>query len=106
MTLTNIELLLCGALVQVIPREARDYELGEVKYYVVLAASAIVWQLLFQGLIGTIYCSSSLFTGIITSFLLPLTEVAAIVAFHEKFTSEKGMSLALCIWGFASFFIG
>ncbi|KAF9592208.1 hypothetical protein IFM89_012784 [Coptis chinensis] len=91
---------------QVIPREARNYELGEVKYYVVLVASAIVWQVLSQGVIGTIYCSSSLFAGIITSFLLPLSEVAAIIAFHDKFTGEKGMSLALCLWGFASFFIG
>ncbi|PIA51981.1 hypothetical protein AQUCO_01000094v1 [Aquilegia coerulea] len=91
---------------QAIPREARDYEIGEVKYYVVLVTTAIVWQFLFLGLVGIIYCSSSLFAGILNSFLLPLTEVAAVVAYNEKFTGEKGLALALCLWGFTSFFIG
>ncbi|KAF5198632.1 Purine permease [Thalictrum thalictroides] len=91
---------------QAIPREARDYEFGEVKYYVVLVTTAIVWQFLFLGLIGIIYCSSSLFAGIVNALLLPLTEVAAVIAYNEKFTGEKGMALALCLWGFTSFFIG
>ncbi|PIA51980.1 hypothetical protein AQUCO_01000093v1 [Aquilegia coerulea] len=50
--------------------------------------------------------TSSLFAGILTSVLLPFTELAAIVAFHEKFTGEKGLSLALCLWGFTSYFVG
>ncbi|KAF5180080.1 hypothetical protein FRX31_030335 [Thalictrum thalictroides] len=59
-----------------------------------------------MGVMCTINCTSSLFAGILTSsVLLPFTELAAIVVFHEKFTVEKGLSLALCLWGFTSYFI-
>ncbi|KAK9138247.1 hypothetical protein Sjap_008841 [Stephania japonica] len=88
------------------PREANKYELGPAKYYLVLLACAIVWQLLFLGNMGLIFCSSSLTSGVANSTLLPMTEIAAVIAYHEKFNGEKGISLALCIWGFASYFYG
>ncbi|KAL5982333.1 hypothetical protein ACLOJK_016404 [Asimina triloba] len=91
---------------EVIPREAKEYGLGKAKYYVVLAASALVWQFSFVGTPGVVYCGPSLFTGILGAVLLPFTQVAAVKTFDEKFTGEKGMSLALCLWGFASYFIG
>ncbi|KAL5982332.1 hypothetical protein ACLOJK_016403 [Asimina triloba] len=91
---------------QAIPREAREYGLGKVKYYVVLVATALLAQILYVGILGLVYCSSSLFSGIVCAFLLPFTQAAAVVVFGEKFTGEKGMSLALCLWGFASYFIG
>lgn len=91
---------------QAIPREAKAFELGEVKYYVVLVCSAILWQFTTIGVLGIIYCTSSLFAGVSTSLLLPIAQVAAILAFGEKFTGEKGMSLVLCLWGFTSYFIG
>ncbi|XP_068651562.1 purine permease 3-like [Aristolochia californica] len=87
-------------------REARVYELGEVKYYVVLACCAVMFQFLFMGMLGVVFCTSSLFSGVLTATLLPMTEVAAIIFYHEKFTGEKGMALALCIWGFTSYFYG
>ncbi|RZC53259.1 hypothetical protein C5167_012116 [Papaver somniferum] len=32
--------------------------------------------------------------------------IAAVITFHESFTAEKGMSLALTVWGFTSYFYG
>ncbi|OVA07165.1 Drug/metabolite transporter [Macleaya cordata] len=89
-----------------IPREAGTYELGAAKYYMVLVSSAVVWQMMFVGTMGIIFCSSSLFAGIINATLLPLTEIVAVIVFHEKFNGEKGMALALGIWGFTSYFYG
>ncbi|KAF5180079.1 Purine permease [Thalictrum thalictroides] len=91
---------------RIIRQEAQNFTVGERKYYVILVASAILWQLTGIGIMCTINCTSSLFAGILTSVLLPFTELAAIVAFQEKFTVEKGFSLALCLWGFTSYFIG
>ncbi|XP_030454396.2 purine permease 1-like [Syzygium oleosum] len=91
---------------QVIPREARDYELGEAQYYMVLVWNAIIWQFFFLGAIGIIFCASSLFSGIMIAVLLPVTEILAVICFQEKFQVEKGMSLALSLWGFVSYFYG
>ncbi|KAI3899901.1 hypothetical protein MKW92_022065 [Papaver armeniacum] len=91
---------------KVIPREGRNFGLGERRYYFLIVATAIVWQLLNVGFLGIIYCTSSLFSGIFNTCLLPFSQVAATIAFHEKFTGQKGMSLALCLWGFVSYFVG
>ncbi|KAL3504762.1 hypothetical protein ACH5RR_034603 [Cinchona calisaya] len=91
---------------QAIPREARQYELGETKYYVVLVWSAILWQFFFLGVVGIIYCSSSLLSGIMIAVLLPVTEILAVIIFHEKFKAEKGVALVLSLWGFVSYFYG
>ncbi|XP_058096968.1 purine permease 3-like [Magnolia sinica] len=91
---------------QAIPREARNFKLGETKYYVLLVFSAIVWQFFFLGTVGVISCSSSLHAGVVISSLLPITEILAVLFYKEKFTAEKGISLALSLWGFASYFYG
>ncbi|KAI3950893.1 hypothetical protein MKW92_008181 [Papaver armeniacum] len=91
---------------QVIPTEGRNFGLGQGKYYFILVAVAVLWQLASIGFLGIIYCTSSLFSGIFVTCLLPFSQVAASIAFHEKFTGQKGMSLALCLWGFVSYFIG
>ncbi|KAI3953398.1 hypothetical protein MKW92_013114 [Papaver armeniacum] len=91
---------------QVIPREGRNFGLGQGGYYLLIVALAVVWQLFTVGFLGLIYCISSLFAGIYTTCLVPFTQVAATIAFQEKFTSQKGMSLALCLWGFVSYFVG
>ncbi|XVE95232.1 hypothetical protein REPUB_Repub02eG0078400 [Reevesia pubescens] len=91
---------------QVIPREAREFELGETKYYVVAIWSAIVWQCFFLGAIGVIYCASSLLSGIVIAVLLPVTEILAVIFYKEKFQAEKGVALALSLWGFVSYFYG
>ncbi|KAK7282093.1 hypothetical protein RIF29_10628 [Crotalaria pallida] len=91
---------------KVISREARQFGLGETNYYLVLVGTAVICQVYFLGLVGVIYASSSLFSGIIVSMLLPVIEVLGVVIYKEKFKAEKGVSLALCLWGFASYFYG
>ncbi|XP_020203701.1 purine permease 1 [Cajanus cajan] len=91
---------------KVISREAKNYKLGETKYYVVLVWGAIMWQLFFLGAIGVIFCASSLFSGIIIAAFLPVTEVLAVILYKESFQAEKGVALVLSLWGFASYFYG
>ncbi|XP_050378547.1 purine permease 3-like [Argentina anserina] len=91
---------------KVIPREARNYKLGETTYYVVLVVSAIIWQAFFLGAIGIIFCASSLLSGIVITVLLPVTEILAVIFYNEKFQAEKGVSLVLSLWGFVSYFYG
>lgn len=89
-----------------ISQEAREYQLGETKYYLVLVWCAIVWQCFTVGFTGIIFCASSLFSGIMLAALLPITEVLAVIFYHEKFQAEKGIALALSLWGFISHFYG
>ncbi|CAN8304045.1 unnamed protein product [Cochlearia groenlandica] len=89
-----------------LPKEAREFKLGEKMFYVVVVFSAIIWQGFFLGAIGLIFCASSLVSGIMISVLLPITEVLAVIFYHEKFQPEKGLSLALSLWGFVSYFYG
>ncbi|XWS25330.1 hypothetical protein CRYUN_Cryun27aG0059900 [Craigia yunnanensis] len=91
---------------KVIPREAREFELGETKYYVVAIGSAIIWQGFFLGVIGVIFCASSLLSGIVIAVLLPVTEILAVILYKENFQAEKGVALALSLWGFVSYFYG
>ncbi|CAA3001996.1 purine permease 3-like [Olea europaea subsp. europaea] len=91
---------------QAISREAKEYELGEGKYYLVVVWSAIVWQCFFLGAIGVIFYSSSLLSAIIITGLIPVTEVLAAIFYHEKFQAEKGVSLFLSLWSFISYFCG
>lgn len=91
---------------QALPKEAREFKLGEALFYVVAVFSAIIWQGFFLGAIGLIFSTSSLVSGIMISVLLPITEVLAVIFYHEKFQAEKGLSLALSLWGFVSYFYG
>lgn len=91
---------------QAIPREASHYALGETKYYLVLVFSAIFWQFFFLGTVGVIFCVNTLLAGIIIAVFIPVTEVLGVIFFHEKFGSEKGMALALSLWGLASYSYG
>ncbi|KAI3992900.1 hypothetical protein MKX01_034250 [Papaver californicum] len=91
---------------KVIPREGREYGLGEINYYVVLVASAITWQMYFVGTVGVIFCSTSLLAGVIAVVVLPLTEILSVVFYHESFKAEKGIALFLSLWGFISYFWG
>ncbi|KAL9268307.1 Purine permease 3-like protein [Drosera capensis] len=87
-------------------REAKDFELGEGMYCFVLVCSALVWQCFYLGAAGTIHCGSSLLSGVIIAMALPVTEVLAVIIYHEKFQQEKAVSLALSLWGFISYFYG
>ncbi|KAI3873108.1 hypothetical protein MKX03_031484 [Papaver bracteatum] len=87
-------------------REASDFDLGEKTYYLVLASNMVVWQLMFIGRVGIIFCTSSLFCGVMGATFLPISQIAAVITFHESFPAEKGMALALTLWGFTSYFYG
>ncbi|MCL7046788.1 hypothetical protein MKW94_002043 [Papaver nudicaule] len=87
-------------------KEASEFDLGTRTYYFVLVSNMVVWQLLFIGRMGTIFCSSSLFAGVVSATILPFSQIAAVLTFHENFSGEKGMALALTLWGFASYFYG
>ncbi|XP_026390137.1 purine permease 3-like [Papaver somniferum] len=91
---------------QAIPREADEFEFGKHKYYMIIVLTAITWQLATLGFFGLILYTSALFNGIYGSLLFPFTGVAAVIVYHENFTGLKGMALALCLWGFFSYFYG
>ncbi|KAF7065941.1 hypothetical protein CFC21_072006 [Triticum aestivum] len=89
-----------------IPREAREFGLGQIGYYLLLAGSAIVYQFFFLGTIGAIFYGSALLAGVIMTVLIPVTEVLAVLFFHEPFNGTKGVALALSLWGFVSYLYG
>ncbi|XP_026444849.1 purine permease 3-like [Papaver somniferum] len=87
-------------------KEAREFGLGAKMYYLVLVSNMVVWQMMFIGRAGIIFCTSSLFAGVMSAIFSTLSQIAAVIAFHENFTGEKGMALALTLWGFTSYFYG
>jgi Purine nucleobase transmembrane transport len=91
---------------QVIPREAREFGLGKMKYYMVLIWDAVFWQLVNIGLVGLISGASSLFVAMMVAFQLPLLEILSVVFLREKFSGIKGVSLLLSLWGFVSYMYG
>ncbi|CAH9052177.1 unnamed protein product [Cuscuta europaea] len=91
---------------QVISREASEFELGKTKYYLVTVGNAILTQCFYVGALGATSYGSSLMSMVIINVLLPITELMAVVFYHEKFQAEKGISLFLSLWGFISYFYG
>ncbi|XP_051116783.1 purine permease 3-like [Andrographis paniculata] len=91
---------------QAISREAKQYELGEFKYYWVLLWTSIVLQCFFLGMVGVVFYASSLLSAIVITVTLPITQILAVVFYHENFHPEKGVSLFLTLWGFASYSYG
>jgi drug/metabolite transporter (DMT)-like permease len=92
--------------VQEIPDEARRFDLGEAGYYFMLVSSATAFQCFFIGTIGAIFYGSALLAGVIMTLLISVTEVFAVLFFHEPFNGTKGVALAISIWGFISYFYG
>ncbi|CAN0857541.1 Purine permease 3 [Linum grandiflorum] len=86
--------------------EASEFDLGVTKYYVIIMTGAIALQLMIIGIFGVVFSSSSLFGGIMTALLVPVQQVFAVIFLKEEFNAEKGMALALCLWGFASHVYG
>lgn len=88
------------------PREAAEFGLGPVKYYMILFSAALALQCLVIGSLGIIFTSTSLLGGIVSSLLVPVQQAFAVFFLPESFNAEKGMALAMCLWGFASYFYG
>ncbi|KAJ4779540.1 Purine permease 3 [Rhynchospora pubera] len=91
---------------QAIPKEAKNFGLGEARYYVVLTWCAIFWQLFFLGTVGVIFCVNTLLAAIIVAVFIPVIEILAVIFLHERFSSEKGVAVALALWGLASYLYG
>ncbi|XP_026437095.1 purine permease 3-like [Papaver somniferum] len=89
-----------------IQREASEFGLGAKSYYLVLVLNMVFWQLMLIGRVGIIFCTSSLFAGVMSAVFLPISQIAAVLTFHESFPAEKGMALVLTLWGFTSYFYG
>ena len=100
------EVVLIIIVLQVMGKEAREFGLGEMKYYVVALCMALIWQIYLLGAIGVIFYASSFLSGIIIAVSLPFTEVLAVIFFREKFTAGKVVSLALSLSGFMCYFYG
>jgi Purine nucleobase transmembrane transport len=73
---------------------------------VVLVWSTILWQFFFLGTVGVIFCVHTLLAGILISGFIPITEVLAVIFYHEKFGSDKAIALVLSLWGLASYSYG
>ncbi|MQL91922.1 hypothetical protein Taro_024539 [Colocasia esculenta] len=91
---------------QAIPREAKAFGLGGTKYYLVLVASSIFWQLMNLGLLGVVFCSSALLASIVATTLLPVGEILPVFLLHEKFNGWKAIAMVLAVWGFVSHLYG
>ncbi|CAN0880107.1 Purine permease 3 [Linum grandiflorum] len=91
---------------QAMPREAAEFKMGKVGYCLVLACVALIWQCFFLGAVGVVSCGSSLLSGILIATFLPVTEILAVLIYHEKFGSQKAVALILSLWGFVSYFYG
>ncbi|WMV57188.1 hypothetical protein MTR67_050573 [Solanum verrucosum] len=91
---------------QAITREAEELGLGQKKYYMILALTAISLQAMMIGSLGMIFCSSALLFGIVNALLFPIQQIFAVIFLPESFNSDKWMALAMCLWGFASYFYG
>jgi drug/metabolite transporter (DMT)-like permease len=83
---------------QAIPGEAQEFGFGKAGYYLLLAGSAIVYQCLFLGTMGAVFYGSALLAGVILTVLIPVTEVLAVLFFHEPFNGIKGIALAFSVW--------
>ncbi|KAJ7006853.1 hypothetical protein NC653_006040 [Populus alba x Populus x berolinensis] len=44
--------------------------------------------------------------GLVSSLLVPVQQAFAVIILKEVFNAEKGMALAMCLWGFASYLYG
>ncbi|GLJ48038.1 hypothetical protein SUGI_1014380 [Cryptomeria japonica] len=86
--------------------EVRASDIGEVKFYIGLVWIAISWQIFLIGVFGVIFLTSSLLSGILKTVFIPVTQVLAVIIYHENFSGEKGLALAMALWGFASYFYG
>ena len=85
---------------------SQRFRLGPILYSLVLVGSAICWQLFFLGSLGLIFLVSSLLSCVLTTGMLPLLSILAILVFHDPFSNLKLISMVLSIWGLISYAYG
>ncbi|KAK9130039.1 hypothetical protein Sjap_010526 [Stephania japonica] len=87
-------------------KEAKEFGLGSNVYCVVIIGVILVFQLALLGNVGVTFTSSAFFCGILNAALIPIIDIAGVLVYHEHFTAEKGLALAMCLWGLVSYFYG
>ncbi|KAK1266171.1 putative purine permease 4 [Acorus gramineus] len=88
-------------------KEGREgFDMGVVKYGLVVGMSVVTWQMCFMGTAGLVYMTTSLSGGICTTALLPMNVVGGVVSFGDAFGGVKAVSTVLCVWGFGSYLYG
>ncbi|XP_015897545.1 purine permease 21-like [Ziziphus jujuba] len=83
--------------------EMVGFGLGKASYVMTLVWTAITWMLFQIGAVGLIFEISSLFCNVISALALPLTQVLAVIVFHDKMDGVKAMAMVLAIWGSGSY---
>ncbi|XP_018819014.1 probable purine permease 11 [Juglans regia] len=83
--------------------EMEGFGAGRVSYVMVLAWTAVAWQICSVGVVGLIFVVSSLFSNVISTVSLAVTPIAAVIVFHDKMNGVKVIAMVLALWGFASY---
>ncbi|EPS68883.1 hypothetical protein M569_05883, partial [Genlisea aurea] len=83
--------------------EMKGYRSGKVSYVMNLFWTAVSWQVFNLGCIGLVFKVSSLFSNVISMVGLPVGPVLAVLFLKDKFSGLKGVSMALAMWGLASY---
>ncbi|KAK1325284.1 putative purine permease 4 [Acorus calamus] len=74
-------------------KEGREgFDMGVVKYGLVVGMSMVTWQMCFIGTAGLVYMTTSLSGGICTTALLPMNVVGGVVSFGDEFGGVKAVS--------------
>ncbi|GLJ10938.1 hypothetical protein SUGI_0138430 [Cryptomeria japonica] len=86
-------------------------ELVYKKTTVRITYTLVMEMQLIMSFSATVFCTIGMlvnkdFQAIGREASLSDVEVLAVILFHEKFTGEKGMALAMALWGFTSYFYG
>lgn len=69
-------------------------------------SAGIALQMLIIGSLGVVFTASALLGGLLSSLLVPVQQVFAVILLHEHYSAEKGLALAICLWGFTSYLYG
>ncbi|KAJ3688892.1 hypothetical protein LUZ61_018056 [Rhynchospora tenuis] len=86
--------------------EARSFKHGEVAYALVIAWSAVTFQLGVLGGTGVLFLASTVLAGVLNAVRVPITSIAAVIWFHDPMSGFKILSLVVTVWGFGSYIVG
>ncbi|KAK1410900.1 hypothetical protein QVD17_37442 [Tagetes erecta] len=82
------------------------FDLGGVKYCVVVGMSVVTWQLCFMGTAGMVYLTTSLTGGICMTALMGMNVMGGVVVYGDAFKGMKVVATVMCMWGFCSYVYG
>lgn len=82
------------------------FDLGNVRYWVVVGMSVVTWQLCFMGTAGMVYLTTSLTGGICMTALMGMNVVGGVVVYGDAFKGVKVVATVMCMWGFCSYVYG